>query len=90
MERFESYLNNQSLRGSPLYYFIATCLNKLVLLLVLAEQVQLFASELMRQYQRLSSLYQALTTAGFYSIISELDTGLLAKKRGREPKNLAH
>ena len=89
MERFESYLNNQALRGSPLYYFIATCLSRLVSLPTLAEQVRLFASELMQQYRRLSSLHQALTTAGFFTIQNELDTGLPPKKRGRQPKNPA-
>ncbi|MBU6123239.1 SWIM zinc finger family protein [Hymenobacter siberiensis] len=89
MERFEGYLNNQSLRGSPLYYFIATCLSRLVSLPALGEQVRLFASELMQQYRRLSSLHQALTTAGFFPIKNELDTGLPPKKRGRQPKNPA-
>ncbi len=89
MERFEGYLNNQSLRGSALYYFIATCLSRLVSLPALAEQVRLFASELMQQYRRLSSLQQALTTAGFFPIENELDTGLPPKKRGRQPKNPA-
>ena len=90
MERFESYLNNQALRGSPLYHFIVACLSGLVSLPTLAEQVRLFASELMQQYRRLSSLHQALTTAGFFTIQNELDTGLPLKKHGRQPKNSAH
>ena len=89
MERFEGYLNNQALRGSPLYYFIATCLNRLSLLPALTKQVRLFASELMQQYRRLSSLRQALTTAGFFPLENELATGLPPKKRGRQPKNPA-
>ena len=88
MERFEGYLNNRALRGSPLYYFIATCLNRLVPLPVLAPQVRLFASELMQQFRRLSSLRQALTTAGFFPIENELDTGLLPRKRGPAPKKM--
>lgn len=87
MERFEGYLNDQALRGSPLYYFIATCLRSLVSLPALSKQVQLFASELMQQFRRLSSLHQALTTAGFFPVENELATGLPPKKRGRQPKN---
>jgi hypothetical protein len=87
MERFEGYLNNQSLRGSPLYYFIATCLSRLVSLPALTQQVLLFASELMQQYRRLSSLHRALTTAGFFPIENELATGLPPKKRGRQPQS---
>ena len=86
MERFEGYLNNQTLRGSALYYFIATCLRRLMLLPALAPQVRLFASELMQQFSRLSSLRQALTTAGFFTIENELDTGLPPQKRGRQSK----
>ncbi len=89
MERFENYLNNQSLRGSPLYYFIATCLSRLGSLPPLSKQVQLFASELMQQFRRLSSLQQSLTTAGFFPIENELSTGLPPKKRGRPPKKTA-
>ena len=89
MERFEGYLNNQSLRGSPLYYFIATCLRTLVVLPALGQQVQLFASELLQQYRRLTSLRQALTNAGFFPIENELATGLPPKKRGRPPGNPA-
>ena len=89
MERFEEYLNNQSLRGSPLYYFMATCLRTLVALPALGQQVQLFASELLQQYRRLTSLRQALTTAGFFPIENELATGLPPKKRGRPPRNPA-
>ena len=87
MERFEEYLNNQSLRGSPLYYFMATCLRTLAMLPALGQQVQLFASELLQQYRRLTSLRQALTTAGFFPIENELATGLPPKKRGRPPGN---
>ncbi|GAB2707408.1 hypothetical protein GCM10011495_20880 [Hymenobacter frigidus] len=87
MERFEEYLNNQSLRGSPLYYFMATCLRTLVVLPALGQQVQLFASELLQRYRRLTSLRQALTTAGFFPIENELATGLPPKKRGRPPGN---
>ena len=86
MERFESYLDNQKLRGTALYYFIATCLNRLVSVPALTQQVLLFASELMQQFRRLSALHQALATAGFFPLKSELDTGLLPKKRGRPPK----
>ena len=89
MERFEEYLNNQSLRGSPLYYFVATCLRTLVVLPALGQEVQLFASELLQQYRQLTSLRQALTTAGFFPIESELATGLPPKKRGRPPGNPA-
>jgi len=89
MERFEEYLNNQSLRGSPLYYFMATCLRTLVVLPALGQQVRLFASELLQQYRRLTSLRQALTTAGFFPIENELATGLPPKKRGRPPGNSA-
>ena len=89
MERFEEYLNNQSLRSSPLYYFVATCLRTLVVLPALGQQVQLFASELMQQYRRLTSLRQALTTAGFFPIENELATGLPPKKRGCPPGNPA-
>ena len=89
MERFEGYLNNQSLRGSPLYCFMATCLRTLVVLPALGQQVQLFASELLQQYRRLTSLRQALTTAGFFPIENELATGLPPKKRGRPPGNPA-
>ena len=89
MERFEGYLNNQSLRGSPLYYFMATCLRTLVVLPALGQQVRLFASELLQQYRRLTSLRQALTTAGFFPIENELATGLPPKKRGRPPGNPA-
>ncbi len=87
MERFESYLNNQKLRGTALYYFIAKCLSRLVTVPALTQQVLLFASELMQQYRRLSSLHQALTTVGFFPIKNELDTGLPAKKRGRPTQN---
>ena len=83
MERFEGYLNDQSLRGSSLYHFVATCLRALVVLPALTPQVQLFASELLQQYRRLTSLRQALTTAGFFPIENELATGLPPKKRGR-------
>ena len=89
MERFEEYLNNQSLRGSPLYHFMATCLRTLAMLPALGQQVQLFASELLQQYRRLTSLRQALTTAGFFPIENELATGLPPKKRGRPPGNPA-
>ena len=87
MERFEEYLNNQSLRGSPLYCFMATCLRTLVALPALGQQVQLFASELLQQYRRLTSLRQALTTTGFFPIENELATGLPPKMRGRPPGN---
>lgn len=86
MERFESYLNNQKLRGSALYYFIATCLNRLVSVPTLTQQVMLFASELMQQFRRLSALHQALAAAGFFPLKNELDTGLPPKKRGRQSK----
>ena len=86
MERFEGYLNSQKLRGTALYYFIATCLNRLVSVPTLTQQVLLFASELMQQFRRLSSLHQALSTAGFFLLKNELDTGLPPKKRGRPPK----
>ena len=89
MERFEEYLNNQSLRDGPLYYFMATCLRTLVVLPALGLQVQLFASELLQQYRRLTSLRQALTIAGFFPIENELATGLLPKKRGCSPGNPA-
>ena len=89
MERFEEYLNNQSLRGTPLYCFVAMCLRTLVVLPALGQQVQLFASELLQQYRRLTSLRQALTTAGFFPIENELATGLLPKKRGRPLGNPA-
>ena len=89
MERFEGYLNDQSLRGSSLYHFVATCLRALVALPALTPQVQLFASELLQQYRRLTSLRQALTTAGFFPIENELATGLPPKKRGRPPGNPA-
>ena len=89
MERFEEYLNNQSLRGSPLYCFMATCLRTLAMLPALGQQVQLFASELLQQYRRLTSLRQALTTAGFFPIENELATGLPSKKRSRPPGNPA-
>ncbi|MET4076382.1 hypothetical protein [Hymenobacter sp. UYCo722] len=87
MERFEGYLNNQALRGSPLYQFIATILRSLVSLPALAQQVLLFASELMQQFHRLSSLQKALTTAGFFPIENELATGLPPRKRGRPPQS---
>ena len=87
MERFESYLNNQKLRSSALYHFIATCLNRLVAVPVLTQQVLLFASELMQQFRRLSALHQSLATAGFFPLKNELDTGLSPKKRGRPPKS---
>ena len=87
MERFEEYLNNQSLRDGPFYYFMATCLRTLVMLPALGQQVQLFASEMLQQYRWFTSPRQALTTAGFFPIENELATGLLPKKRGRPPAN---
>ena len=89
MERFEGYLNDQAMRGSQLYHFVATCLRALVALPALAPQVRLFASELLNQYRRLTSLRQALTAAGFSQIENELATGLPPKKRGRSPQNPA-
>ena len=89
MERFENCLSNQKVRGSALYYFIAMCLKRLVIVPALTQQVLLFASELMQQFRRLSSLHQSLAAAGFFPLKNELDTGLLPKKRGRPPKQPA-
>ncbi len=86
MERFEAYLEKKELRGRALYDYISACLRALGQVPELTKQVQLFASELMQQYRRLSSLRQGLAKAGFSQIENELATDLLPKQRGRQPK----
>lgn len=86
MERFEACLEKKELRGWPLYNYIVACLRALATLPDLAKQVQLFASELMLQYRRLSSLRQGLTNAGFALIANEVATDLPPRRRGRQPK----
>lgn len=86
MERFESYLADKPLRSAALYSRLAACLKELATLPGLAKQVQLFASELLRQYSRLSALCTSLATAGFTMLIPEQDTGLPPNQRGRKRK----
>ena len=78
MERFEGYLNNQALRGSLLYYFIATCLRSL------SVTAGRFGIDI--AICRLSALYQALTTAGFLPIENELATSCHPKSVAASPK----
>ncbi len=83
MERFESLLENKSLRTHLLYGRLTSCLKSLALLPVLSAQVQLFASELMQQYRLLRALRSSLEQAGFTIIVPEEFTGLPPKPRKR-------
>lgn len=86
MERFETYLENKTLRSTLLYSRLATCLSALAKIATLTKQVQLFASELMRQHRRLRALCESLERVGFNQLLLEEDTGLPPKRRGRKPK----
>ena len=84
MERFEAYLENRALRAHPLYHRLTDCLKALALQPALTKQVQLFASELMRQYRQLRALHESLARAGFFPIAPEEATDLPPKRRKRQ------
>lgn len=84
MERFEGYMSDKALRGWPLYNRLAACLRALAALPMLTKQVQLFASELLRQHGRLRSLHDSLGRAGFALIAPE--EAPVPRRRGRQPK----
>lgn len=86
MERFETYLENKALRTWPLYNRLAACLKALAQLPALAKQVQLFASELMRQYRQLRALHKSLGHAGFAVMTPEEATDGPLKRRKPRPK----